>query len=1244
MPPTTLLILAASLLIAITPSFSALPAGAPAARILQQGSAGFTVAITLPDAELTNPGGGRLIVDIQGALPDFDAGRLALPAISRLVAVPDGYRAEARVVNRSDRLYDAGADLLRDADDAGRELREVSEAPPVEVGTPGWMRYLRVAPVVIRPARYLAETNQIAAAERLEIEFSFLPDGSQSDVAPDPERYWSQAYEELFQALLLNPDALPHIPPGGKPVVRGSYVIITDSWLANITGDFAEWKRRKGFDVRVEPIYQFGVTDRDDIKAFLQDAYDTWERPPEFVLLLGDVNQSNIEIPAYYLRNPAKPEELDPTDQPYTYLSGDDYFPDLFIGRVSTNSPSYLAETFFARVMRQERDLLDRHGLDLDAFHRATLWAGNFGDAGRPVVSPVETCRWLGERLRERGWDVDEFYYYDANDNVSSDPIVESINRGINIAAYRGWGDANGSHYPQFYKLDLDRLDNGPLLPVFTIFVCNTGDYANSTQNPCFGEYSITRGETRDPAAALSFFGPSDVSTNTKFNNPLLGGYYSGLLYEDMRVLGQLVLRSKMEVWRNYPYFRNRNDYVEFYFSVYNILGDPELNLYLDAPGRLHAAHPETLSVGATECAVTVTDDEGAPVKGALVVLRKGAETELSVLTDADGLALIPVTLETEGTLQLTVIAHQMAPYLKDIPVVGAEQMLGCAGVSVDNGLGDDRLVTGSDVDITVTIRNSGSQAATGVTATLTSSWETMEITDGSAGFGDIAAGAAAVAADPFTVRLEPQVGYLGSIPFQLDISDGSGNHYPALFRLEASNGALANFGYEIEGGFIDPGETRALTVTVKNYGNLDLEGVYALVHSFDNAVSFTDNRMDFGAIAAGATVSCAGGPAGMTIAAGARIGRQIALRLEFYDAGGHRFWFMQLSIPVGQTGIPDPVGPDGYGYFAYEDIDDAYAEAPEFNWVELDPEYEGEGAALYEIADDKSRIVELPFTFRYYGYDYDYITVCDNGWLSISRTWMADFRNWGLPSPLGPHNLVAPLWDDLTRPDPAHPGDKNYRLPVKVFTRYDREPGRFIIEWSRAYNRYGLENQANFIETFEVILFDPVETPTVTGDGEIVFQYLEVENVDQDNDYATVGIENWNHGSGLELSYAGFYHPAIDTLRAERAIKFTTDPPDEFLSAGGESGTPADFRLAEPHPNPFNSTAAISYQLSAFSRVNLSLYDINGRLVQTLTDGWEAAGAHQRTLRADRLPGGVYILKLSAGAQTAEKKLVLLR
>ncbi|MBU1880904.1 T9SS type A sorting domain-containing protein [bacterium] len=63
--------------------------------------------------------------------------------------------------------------------------------------------------------------------------------------------------------------------------------------------------------------------------------------------------------------------------------------------------------------------------------------------------------------------------------------------------------------------------------------------------------------------------------------------------------------------------------------------------------------------------------------------------------------------------------------------------------------------------------------------------------------------------------------------------------------------------------------------------------------------------------------------------------------------------------------------------------------------------------------------------------------------------------------------------------------------------------------------------------------------------------------------------------------------------------------------------------------PNPFNPTTAISFQLSAFSHVNLTVYDISGRKVATLIDGFRDAGYHQVTLDGSILASGVYVYRL---------------
>jgi hypothetical protein len=86
------------------------------------------------------------------------------------------------------------------------------------------------------------------------------------------------------------------------------------------------------------------------------------------------------------------------------------------------------------------------------------------------------------------------------------------------------------------------------------------------------------------------------------------------------------------------------------------------------------------------------------------------------------------------------------------------------------------------------------------------------------------------------------------------------------------------------------------------------------------------------------------------------------------------------------------------------------------------------------------------------------------------------------------------------------------------------------------------------------------------------------------------------------------------------------------------------DFGLGEAYPNPFNSQTAASYQLSAVSLVSLRLYDISGRLVQTVVEGRMETGAHRAVIDGSELASGVYFLKLAAGREVATRKIVCVK
>ncbi len=78
--------------------------------------------------------------------------------------------------------------------------------------------------------------------------------------------------------------------------------------------------------------------------------------------------------------------------------------------------------------------------------------------------------------------------------------------------------------------------------------------------------------------------------------------------------------------------------------------------------------------------------------------------------------------------------------------------------------------------------------------------------------------------------------------------------------------------------------------------------------------------------------------------------------------------------------------------------------------------------------------------------------------------------------------------------------------------------------------------------------------------------------------------------------------------------------------------------------PNPFNPATTIGYTLPAGARVRLAVYDVRGREVALLVDGYRPEGTHRVTWNAADLPSGIYFCRIAAGAFTATRKMCLLR
>jgi glycosidase len=100
--------------------------------------------------------------------------------------------------------------------------------------------------------------------------------------------------------------------------------------------------------------------------------------------------------------------------------------------------------------------------------------------------------------------------------------------------------------------------------------------------------------------------------------------------------------------------------------------------------------------------------------------------------------------------------------------------------------------------------------------------------------------------------------------------------------------------------------------------------------------------------------------------------------------------------------------------------------------------------------------------------------------------------------------------------------------------------------------------------------------------------------------------------------------------------------PPLTGIGVSRPGAIPREYVLAQNYPNPFNPATTISYQLRSAGGVTLRVYDVLGREVATLADGYQQAGSYTKSFDASRLSSGVYFYRLQAGSFVNTKKMVL--
>jgi len=122
----------------------------------------------------------------------------------------------------------------------------------------------------------------------------------------------------------------------------------------------------------------------------------------------------------------------------------------------------------------------------------------------------------------------------------------------------------------------------------------------------------------------------------------------------------------------------------------------------------------------------------------------------------------------------------------------------------------------------------------------------------------------------------------------------------------------------------------------------------------------------------------------------------------------------------------------------------------------------------------------------------------------------------------------------------------------------------------------------------------------------------------------------------GDDLTYLA--REAVGEVVTWSLSKPITEPESEDFNI------PDCYTLSQNYPNPFNPLTTIKYDLPQAVAVKLQVFDLSGRLVQTLIDENKPAGHYSAIWNAQNVSSGIYFVRLNAGDFTAVKKCVKLK
>jgi PKD repeat protein len=689
--------------------------------------------------------------------------------------------------------------------------------------------------VYVYPFKYNAVTQTLRVYKNITVK---LIENNTTAINPlqGSDNHILKEMNSIYSSLFINySNAMDDLTIGEY----GDILVICTSRDEEAIQPYIEWKMEKGFNVSME-VVETGT----NVKTLIQDSYDA-NNNLLYVQLVGDWADIKSDIIS---NNSA------PTDPQLGCVVGSDDHPDITVGRISANSAEDVTVQV-NKIIQYEKNPEMGGTWYKGALGVASNEGSGNGDDGEMDKTHSQII--YDDKLDP--FTFDSYYTsYQPGDNAQQ--VYDALDAGISVINYTGHGYAQGWSTSGFSNSHVASTTNGDQLPWVVSVACNNGDFHGSSD--CYAE----AWQRKEGGGSIMFLGATisqpwqpPMRGQDYFADILIGGYnydehpgQSGInTTEGRTTFGAIVFNGLVLMTTESG---SNSDWETA--KTWIMFGDPSMQPRTDTPAELNISSNVVL-VGAP-FTTTITGPDGA-VEGAMVCLSKDGEY-FSALTDATGAVSFTHTL-TPGTAKLVVTGFNTETIYEEVTVVppgGAYVIVNSCEVNDADGNNNGQADYGETILLDVMAENVGSDNATNVTATISSTDEFITINNNSYNFGNIDAGATANAIGAFeiTVAEDAPDGHSAFIEIVFN-GDGDGEWEGSMSI--ALHAAVLEMGeYTISdptgnnNGKIDPGETVLFTINVENNGTSDAYNVFGELICVDPFLTIESDPLNYESIGAG--------------------------------------------------------------------------------------------------------------------------------------------------------------------------------------------------------------------------------------------------------------------------------------------------------------------------------------------------------------------------------------------------------